>query len=60
MWLSRLRERVLGRVVATPITKPGDDTHMLLDAGTLLDEHMVDMLEEAGVDENRRTIGDNL
>ncbi|MFK7855414.1 MAG: DNA-directed RNA polymerase subunit beta' [Granulosicoccus sp.] len=46
-----LRERVLGRVVAAPIMKPGDDSHMLLDAGTLLDEHMVDMLEDAGVDE---------
>jgi DNA-directed RNA polymerase subunit beta' len=46
-----LRERVLGRVLAEPIMKPGDDTVMLLDAGTLLDEHMVDDLEEAGVDE---------
>ena len=46
-----LRERVLGRVVAEPIMKPGDDKTILLDAGTLLDEHMVDMLEEAGVDE---------
>jgi len=46
-----LRERVLGRVVAAPIFKPGDDKAVLLDAGTLLDEHMVDMLEEAGVDE---------
>jgi len=46
-----LRERVLGRVIAAPIMKPGDDKAVLLDAGTLLDEHMVDMLEEAGVDE---------
>ncbi len=46
-----LRERVLGRVIAEAITKPGDDTTVLLEAGTLLDEHMVDMLEEAGVDE---------
>ncbi|MFK8077149.1 MAG: DNA-directed RNA polymerase subunit beta' [Granulosicoccus sp.] len=46
-----LRERVLGRVVAEAIVKPGDDKTVLLEAGTLLDEHMVDMLEEAGVDE---------
>ena len=46
-----LRERVLGRVVAAPIMKPSDDKQMLLEAGTLLDEHMVDMLEEEGVDE---------
>ncbi len=46
-----LRERVLGRVVAEAILKPGDDKTVLLEAGTLLDEHMVDMLEEAGVDE---------
>ncbi|MFK7861377.1 MAG: DNA-directed RNA polymerase subunit beta' [Granulosicoccus sp.] len=46
-----LRERVLGRVVAAPIMKPSDEKQMLLEAGTLLDEHMVDMLEEEGVDE---------
>jgi len=46
-----LRERVLGRVVAAPVMKPSDDKQMLLDAGSLLDEHMVDMLEEEGVDE---------
>ena len=46
-----LGERVLGRVLAAPISKPGDDNVVLLDAGTLLDEHMVDMLEETGVDE---------
>lgn len=46
-----LRERVLGRVVAATITTPGDDSTVLIEAGTLLDEHMVDMLENAGVDE---------
>lgn len=46
-----LRERVLGRVVAADIFKPGDVKTVLLPAGTLLDEHMVDMLEEEGVDE---------
>ena len=46
-----LRERVLGRVVAADIMKPSDEKQCLLEAGTLLDEHMVDMLEEEGVDE---------
>ena len=46
-----LRERVLGRVIAADIVKPGEEGTVLLEAGTLLDEHMVDMLEEAGVDE---------
>ena len=46
-----LRERVLGRVVAADIMKPSDEKQVLLEANTLLDEHMVDMLEEEGVDE---------
>ncbi len=45
-----LRERVLGRVTAQPINRPGTD-ELLLPAGTLLDEFMVDDLEAAGVDE---------
>ncbi len=49
--MKHLRERVLGRVIAADIMKPGEDSTVLLEAGTLLDEHMVDMLEEAGVDE---------
>ncbi|ASJ71771.1 DNA-directed RNA polymerase subunit beta' [Granulosicoccus antarcticus IMCC3135] len=46
-----LRERVLGRVVAADILKPGEESTVLFEAGTLLDEHMVDTLEESGVDE---------
>jgi len=46
-----LRERVLGRVVAANIMKPSDEKQVLLEAGTLLDEHLVDVLEEEGVDE---------
>ena len=47
-----LRERVLGRINATDILKPGsDDETVLVPAGTLLDEALVDELEAAGVDE---------
>lgn len=45
-----LRDRVLGRVTAQPINRPGTE-ELLLPAGTLLDEFMVDDLEVAGVDE---------
>ena len=47
-----LRERILGRVAATDIQHPGSD-EVLVEAGTLLDENLVDMLEEAGVDQVR-------
>ena len=46
-----LRERVLGRVNATPIMKPGSVDEVLMEAGTLLDEFKVDEIETAGVDE---------
>ena len=45
-----LRERVLGRVVARDVVKPGTD-EVLVAAGTLLDEVRVDTLESLGVDE---------
>lgn len=45
-----LRERVLGRVTAQPVYRPGTE-EMLVPAGTLLDEFKVDDLEAAGVDE---------
>ena len=45
-----LRERVLGRVVATDTLVPGGDM-VAVPAGTLLDERWVDRLEELGVDE---------
>ncbi|MBL0230297.1 MAG: DNA-directed RNA polymerase subunit beta' [Moraxellaceae bacterium] len=45
-----LRERVLGRVVATDVLNPGTED-VLAEAGTLLDEKWVEMLELAGVDE---------
>jgi DNA-directed RNA polymerase subunit beta' len=44
-----LRERILGRVTARDITKPGTD-EVVCESGTLLDEGWVDSLEEMGVD----------
>ncbi len=44
-----LRERVLGRMVAQDILKPGTD-EVLVVRNTLLDERQVEELEEAGVD----------
>jgi DNA-directed RNA polymerase subunit beta' len=45
-----LRERILGRVPAVDIYRPGTD-EVLCEAGTLLDESWVDRLEAAGVDQ---------
>ena len=45
-----LRERVLGRITAQPVLKPGTE-EVLMESGVLLDEAGVDELEEAGVDE---------
>jgi DNA-directed RNA polymerase subunit beta' len=45
-----LGERVLGRVVAMDVHRPGKD-EVLLEAGTLLDEALVRMLENEGVDQ---------
>ncbi|MFZ5698481.1 MAG: DNA-directed RNA polymerase subunit beta' [Pseudomonadota bacterium] len=45
-----LRERVLGRVAAVDVCRPGTD-EVIAAAGTLLDELCVEMLEAAGVDE---------
>jgi len=44
-----LRERVLGRMVAQDILKPGTD-EVLYARNTLLDERQVEELEDAGVD----------
>jgi len=46
-----LSERVLGRVLAKPAYRPGDDTEVVVDANVLLDEATVDRMEQAGVDE---------
>ncbi|MES1943080.1 DNA-directed RNA polymerase subunit beta' [Salinisphaera sp. PC39] len=45
-----LRERVLGRVVASDVTLPGSDG-VLVEAGTLLDEALVESLEQNSIDE---------
>ncbi|HMZ09878.1 DNA-directed RNA polymerase subunit beta' [Plasticicumulans sp.] len=45
-----LRERVLGRVVAEDVCRPGSG-EVVAPAGTLLDEHWVDVLESAGIDQ---------
>jgi DNA-directed RNA polymerase subunit beta' len=45
-----LGERVLGRVTAQHVYKAGTD-ELVVEAGTLLDEKLVDLLETSGVDE---------
>jgi DNA-directed RNA polymerase subunit beta' len=47
-----LHERVLGRVTAQPVYRPGSDNKdVIVEAGVLLDEHLVDMLETESVDQ---------
>jgi len=46
-----LGERVLGRVAAHDILKPGTEDEVLIPAGTLLDEAKVRDIERAGVDQ---------
>jgi DNA-directed RNA polymerase subunit beta' len=45
-----LRERVLGRVLAVDAVKKGDK-EITIPAGTLLDEHQVELLDLHGIDE---------
>ena len=46
-----LGERVLGRVTAIDVMKPGSDSTVLVPAATLLDEKLVKQLELEGVDQ---------
>jgi len=46
-----LRERVLGRVVAQDVIKPGTEDEVLVERNVLLDEALVDMLEANSVDQ---------
>ena len=46
-----LRERVLGRVLVSDITKPGSPEEIIIPAGTLLDEELAELMDENGVDE---------
>ncbi|MGB1581191.1 MAG: DNA-directed RNA polymerase subunit beta', partial [Nevskiales bacterium] len=46
-----LRERVLGRVLATHVMVPGSEKEIALEAGSFLDERAVDKLESMSIDE---------
>ncbi|KPQ26702.1 MAG: DNA-directed RNA polymerase, beta' subunit [Marinobacter excellens HL-55] len=46
-----LGDRVLGRVTARDVFTPTDKDNAVVEAGTLLDEKTVEMVERAGVDE---------
>ncbi|HUL46050.1 MAG TPA: DNA-directed RNA polymerase subunit beta' [Steroidobacteraceae bacterium] len=46
-----LGERVLGRVLAEDIARPGQPKEVLIPTGTLLDEKLVRLLEQEGVDQ---------
>lgn len=48
-----LGERILGRVVAEDVVKPGAPNELAVAAGTLIDEHWVKRLESLNVDEMR-------
>jgi DNA-directed RNA polymerase subunit beta' len=49
--VEQLGERVLGRVLAEDIIKPGSTEEVLIARGTLLDEKLVRQLEAEGVDQ---------
>ncbi len=50
--VDHLRDRILGRVLSADVIHP--DTHeVALEAGTLLDEDAVDLIDEIGIDEVR-------
>jgi DNA-directed RNA polymerase subunit beta' len=50
--IEALGDRVLGRVVARDVLRPGSD-EIAVPAGTMLDESWVERLEKLGVDESR-------
>jgi DNA-directed RNA polymerase subunit beta' len=50
--IEALRERILGRVASVDIINP-ETSETLYEAGTLLDEDMVDQIETLGIDEVR-------
>jgi len=49
--IETLGDRVLGRIVARDVLKPGTDEEIALTAGTMLDELWIKRLEEMGIDE---------
>ncbi len=48
--IQALGDRILGRTVAIDVVKPGSDD-VILPAGTLIDEKLVEFVDEHGVDE---------
>ncbi|MCA6064383.1 DNA-directed RNA polymerase subunit beta' [Thalassolituus marinus] len=46
-----LGDRILGRVVATDVHKPGSEGDIVVPAGTLIDEAWVQKIEAEGIDE---------
>jgi DNA-directed RNA polymerase subunit beta' len=48
--IEALRDRILGRVAAVDIVDPSSG-ETVIDAGSLLDEHLVDMIDNLGIDE---------
>ncbi|HMC13634.1 MAG TPA: DNA-directed RNA polymerase subunit beta', partial [Gallionellaceae bacterium] len=50
--IEALRERILGRVVSTDVVNP-ETGETLYEAGSLLDEDRVDIIEQLGIDEVR-------
>ena len=48
--IESLRDRILGRVAAVEVLHP-ETQQLLMPAGTMLDEDMLDIMEAAGVDE---------
>jgi len=48
--IETLADRVLGRVMATDVLHP-ETEEVVIPAGTMLDEHLVEELEHAGIDE---------
>jgi DNA-directed RNA polymerase subunit beta' len=49
--IESLGDRVLGRIVARDVLKPGSDDEIAITSGTMLDELWIKRLEEMGIDE---------
>jgi DNA-directed RNA polymerase subunit beta' len=49
--IESLGDRVLGRIVARDVMKPGSEDEIAITAGTMLDELWIKRLEEMGIDE---------
>ncbi len=49
--IQALGDRILGRVVAQDVFRPGETADVVVRAGTMIDEKLVDYLDEQGVDE---------